>query len=156
MTRKGIEEKVTTMLHTIVDPMNIEIYDVEYVKEGQDMYLRAYIDKEGGVNINDCEAVSRPLSDALDADDFIEEAYILEVSSPGLGRMLKKDKHLDRSIGEAVDIKLYKAQDGVKEFTGILVGYTEESITIQEEESEESKITFDRKAVAGVWQHVEF
>ena len=156
MTRKGIEEKVTAMLHPIVDPMNIEIYDVEYVKEGQDMYLRAYIDKEGGVNINDCEAVSRPLSDALDKDDFIEEAYILEVSSPGLGRMLKKDKHLDKSIGEAVDIKLYKPQDGSKEFTGLLIGYTEETITIQEDEQSEEQITFDRKAIAGVWQHVEF
>ena len=156
MTRKGIEEKVTAMLHPIVDPMNIEIYDVEYVKEGQDMYLRAYIDKEGGVNINDCEAVSRPLSDALDKDDFIEEAYILEVSSPGLGRMLKKDKHLDKSIGEAVDIKLYKPQDGSKEFTGLLIGYTEETITIQEDEESKEQITFERKAIAGVWQHVEF
>ena len=86
----------------------LEIYDVEYVKEGSDYYLRAYIDKPEGVNILDCENVSRALSEALDKADFIPDAYILEVSSPGLGRTLKKDKHLQKSIGEEVEIKLFK------------------------------------------------
>jgi len=153
VSKKDIEAKTEALLKIITEPMGIEIYDVEYVKEGQDMYLRAYIDKEGGVNINDCEAVSRPLSDALDADDYIEEAYILEVSSPGLGRMLKKDKHLEKSMGEPVDIKLYKPMDGCKEFTGDLTAFDVDTITIRDDDTEYS---FERKAVAGIWQHVEF
>ena len=105
--RVTYEEKTEALLLPIVSPLGIEIYDVEYVKEGSDYYLRAYIDKPGGVNIIDCETVSRALSDALDRDDFIPDAYILEVSSPGLGRSLKKDKHLQKSIGEEVEIKVF-------------------------------------------------
>ena len=101
------------------------------MKEGSDFYLRAYIDKPGGVDINDCEKVSRALSDALDAQDFIADAYILEVSSPGLGRTLKKDKHLSKSIGEEVEIKTYKPIDKCKEFTGVLKAFDENSVTIE-------------------------
>lgn len=128
--RETYEEKTEALLMPIVTPLGIEIYDVEYVKEGSDYYLRAYIDKPGGVNIIDCEAVSRALSDALDKEDFIPDAYILEVSSPGLGRALKKDKHLQKSIGEEVELKLFKPVDKCKEFTGVLKSFDEGSITI--------------------------
>ena len=112
--RKGYEEKVEQLLLPITQEYGVSIYDVEYVKEGADYYLRAYIDKEGGVTIDDCENVSRKLSDALDKDDFIAQAYILEVSSPGLGRTLKKDRHLEQSIGKDVELKLFEAIDGTK------------------------------------------
>ena len=106
---------------------------MEYVKEGSDWYLRAYIDKPDGVNIGDCENVSRALSDALDAEDYITDAYILEVSSPGLGRTLKKERHLEKSLGEQVEVKTYKPVDGQKEFAGILKAYDGETVTIETE-----------------------
>ena len=118
--RETYESKTELLLSPIAEKYGVEIYDVEYVKEGNDWYLRAYIDKPEGVNINDCENVSRALSDALDAEDFIPDAYILEVSSPGLGRTLKKDKHLEKSLGAEVEVKTYKPIDGQKEFAGIL------------------------------------
>lgn len=103
--RETYETRTEELLIPIVEANNVEIYDVEFVKEGSEWYLRVYIDKEGGVNINDCEAVSRALSEELDRTDFIENGYILEVSSPGLGRTLKKDKHLQKSLLESVDRK---------------------------------------------------
>ena len=130
--REEYESRTETLLAPIAEEAGVRIYDVEYVKEGSDWYLRAYIDKDGGVTINDCEAVSRKLSDALDAEDYIADAYILEVSSPGLGRTLKKDKHLQASIGEAVEIRTYKPIDKQKEFGGILKAFDADSITIEE------------------------
>lgn len=129
--RETYEAKATEMLEPICRENGVEIYDVEYVQEAGEWYLRAYIDKEGGVTIDDCEAVSRAMSDALDANDFIEDAYYLEVSSPGLGRTLKKDTHLQKSIGEAVELKTFKPIDKRKEFTGILKGFTQSSITVE-------------------------
>ena len=154
--RETYEAKAEELLLPIVEKMGIEIYDVEYVKEGSDYYLRAYIDKPEGVSINDCEAVSRAFSDALDAADPIEEAYVLEVSSPGLGRTLKKDKHLQKSIGEEVEVKLFKPLDAKikqKDFAGILVGFDAETITIREgadaEDAENGEErTFKRSDVA--------
>lgn len=143
--REIFETKTEELLFPIVEKFGVEIYDVEYVKEGSDYYLRAYIDKEGGVNIIDCENVSRALSDALDAKDFIPDSYILEVSSPGLGRTLKKDKHLEKSLGEEVEVKLYKPVEKRKEFAGILERFDKDSITITEDGVE---ITFERSAVA--------
>ncbi len=130
--RETYEEKTESLLSPIVERFGVEVYDVEYVKEGKEYYLRVYIDKPEGVNIQDCENVSRALSDALDDADFIPDAYILEVSSPGLGRVLKKDKHLEKSLGEAVELKAYKPIDGQKEFEGILRAYDTESVTIEE------------------------
>lgn len=130
--REDYEARCEQLLMPIAEANGVEIYDVEYVKEGSDYYLRAYIEKEGGVNILDCENVSRALSEALDAEDFIPDAYILEVSSPGLGRTLKKDKHLKWSIGEEVEIKLFKAVDKCKEFSGILTAFDKDTITIEE------------------------
>lgn len=128
--REDYETKTETLLTPIVEKFGVSIYDVEYVKEGSDYYLRAYIDKPDGVDIQDCENVSRALSDALDEADFIEEAYILEVSSPGLGRTLKKDKHLKASIGEEVEVKLFKPIEKCKEFVGLLESFDEATLTI--------------------------
>lgn len=144
--REKYEERFEKILLPIAEECGVEIYDVEYVKEGSDFYLRAYIDKEGGVTIGDCERVSRAVSEFMDREDFIEDAYILEVSSPGLGRALKKEKHLARSIGEAVEIKTYKPIGKCREFSGILKAYDAESITIGPEDGAE--ITFKRSDVA--------
>ena len=143
--RESYEARTEELLAPIAAAKGVEIYDVEYVKEGSDYYLRAYIDKHGGVNIADCENVSRALSDVLDREDFIPDAYILEVSSPGLGRALKKDKHLEKSIGQEVEIKLFKPLDKSKEFAGILEGFDTDTLTIAEESGER---TFNRADIA--------
>lgn len=143
--RDDYEAKTEALLSPIAQANGVEIYDVEYVKEGADWYLRAYIDKPEGVNIIDCENVSRALSEALDKEDFIPDAYILEVSSPGLGRTLKKDKHLLKSIGQEVEIKLFKPIDKCKEFAGVLTDFDEKQITILEGEISR---TFERSEIA--------
>lgn len=134
--RETYESKTEALLLPIVENYGVEVYDVEYVKEGADWYLRAYIDKPEGVNIQDCENVSRALSDALDKDDFIEDAYILEVSSPGLGRTLKKDKHLQKSLGSTVEIKTYKPIEKCKEFSGVLKAFDTDTVTVETENGE--------------------
>jgi len=151
------EAKTENLLKPIADQFNVTIYDIEYVKEGGDFFLRAYIDKEGGVSINDCEAVSRALSDALDENDFIADAYILEVSSPGLGRQLKKDKHLSRSISENVELKTYKpielpGQKPTKEFTGRLKRFDRDSIIIEMDGAEDTnnEVVFKRSDIATI------
>ena len=145
--KENYEQKTEELLKPIAEKAGVEIYDVEFVKEAGEYYLRAFIDKEGGVNIGDCEAVSRKLSDELDKEDFIEEGYILEVSSPGLGRTLKKDRHFQKSIGQEVEVKLFKPIDKVKEFTGILKGFDEKTITVTVDD--EDKI-FERNGIAKV------
>ncbi len=144
--REDYEARFEKILLPITEAYDLEIYDVEYVKEGSGWYLRAYIDKEGGVTIEDCEKVSRAVSEVMDKEDFIPDAYILEVSSPGLGRALKKDKHLAKSIGAEVEIKTYKPIEKQKEFSGILKEYDEESITIGQEEGTNMK--FARSDIA--------
>lgn len=143
--RETYEARTEQLLLPIAQKAGVEIYDVEYVKEGSDWYLRAYIDKPEGVNIGDCETVSRALSEKLDEEDFIEDAYILEVSSPGLGRTLKKDKHLEKSLGMEVEIRLYKPLEKCKEFTGILKNYDAGQIII---ETADKEMTFARKEIA--------
>ena len=151
--REDYEARTETLLAPIAEANGVEIYDVEYVKEGSDYYLRAYIDKADGVNIQDCENVSRALSDVLDREDFIPDAYILEVSSPGLGRTLKKDKHLAKSIGEEVEIKLFKPVEKCKEFVGTLERFDEKTITIRDESTER---TFERQDVALIRLTIDF
>jgi len=147
MTKKEIyEQKTEEILLPIVQEHAFELVDVEYVKEGGSWYLRAYIDKEGGIAIDDCEVVSRALSEILDQKDFIEDAYILEVSSPGLGRPLKKEKDFVRSMGEEVEIRTYRAFNKQKEFVGILCAYDKESVTIELEDKEEMK--FEKSDIA--------
>ena len=143
--RDEYEQKTEALVMPIIEANNFELVDVEYVKEAGNWYLRVYVDKEGGIAVDDCEVVSRALSDKLDVDDFIEDSYILEVSSPGLGRPLKKEKDYIRSIGKEVDIHLYKSIDKQKEFTGILKSYTKEEIVLQIEDSD---MVFDRTNVA--------
>ena len=142
---KAVENRTEELLAPIAEENGVEIYDVEYLKEGSDWYLRAHIDKPEGVNIQDCENVSRALSDKLDEVDFIDDAYILEVSSPGLGRTLKKDKHLEKSLGEEVELRLYKPRDKQKEFTGILKSFDADSVIIETEEEEK---VFARSEIA--------
>lgn len=152
--REEYERKTEQLLEPILKENNFELYDVEFVKEAGNFYLRAFIDKEGGININDCELVSRRLSDLLDEKDFIPDAYILEVSSPGLGRALKKDKHFEKSIGEEVEVKLFKAIDKQKEFVGYLESYTDEVIVISDEQ--ENELEFERSNIASVRLVVHF
>ncbi|MCD7725689.1 MAG: ribosome maturation factor RimP [Clostridiales bacterium] len=134
--KETYEARTESLLQPIAAQFGVEIYDVEYVKEGSDWYLRAYIDKPEGVNIVDCENVSRALSDALDAEDYIADAYILEVSSPGLGRALKKDRHLEKSLGAEVEIRTYKPIEKQKEFSGILKAYDKSTVTIEADSGE--------------------
>ena len=143
--RADIESRVESMAMPIIEEGNFELVDVEYVKEGSNYYLRIYADKEGGINIDDCVTISRALEANLDEEDFIPDAYILEVSSPGLGRPLKKEKDFKRSVGKEIDIKLYKAIDKQKEFTGVLTGYTEDTITLDIDGEEQ---TFARRDLA--------
>ena len=144
--REEYERKAEAMLMPIIEAHNYELVDVEYVKEAGQWYLRAYIDKEGGFTIDDCELVSRAFSDLLDQDDFIEDAYILEVSSPGLGRPLKKEKDYVRSMGKDLEIRTYRAIEGEKEFYGILTAYDDKSVTIQPEEKD--AMTFLKSDIA--------
>ena len=130
----------------LVDAHGFELVDVEYVKEGGSWYLRAYIDKPGGIAVDDCEVISRALSDLLDEHDFIEDSYILEVSSPGLGRPLKKEKDFVRSQGELVEVRTYRAIQHQKEFTGILNAWDKGTVTLLMEDGTEMK--FDREDIS--------
>ena len=134
--REIYEAKVEALVLPIVEANNFELVDVEYVKEAGTWYLRVYIDKEGGIFINDCELVSRALSEILDKDDPIEDAYILEVSSPGLGRPIKKDKDFQRNLGDEVEIRTYKPINKQKEFVGLLKEYDTDTVTIEYEDGE--------------------
>ena len=112
MSKKEVyEQKAEALLLPIIEANNFELVDVEYVKEGSNWYLRAYIDKEGGISVDDCEVVSRAFSDKLDEEDFIDDAYIMEVSSPGLGRPLKKEKDYKRSMGKELEIRTQHLDD---------------------------------------------
>ncbi len=152
--REDYEARFEKILMPITKECGVEIYDVEYVKEGGSWYLRAYIDKEGGVTIDDCEKVSRKVSDVMDKEDFIPDAYILEVSSPGLGRALKKEKHLAQSIGENVELKTYKPIEKKKEFSGVLEAFDKNSVTLRIEEGKSMK--FDRSDVALIKLAIDF
>lgn len=130
MKKADIEQHCTELVTPIIEENNFSLVDVEFVKEGSDYYLRVYADKEGGINIDDCVFISRALEAKLDEADKIDEPYILEVSSPGLTRPLKKEKDFARSIDKLVELKTYKAVKGIKEFCGVLKAYTEDTITL--------------------------
>lgn len=155
MTKKEEYEKRTEeLVLPLLNEHNFELVDVEYVKEGSNWFLRAYIDKPGGITVDDCEIISRALSDLLDKHDFIPDSYILEVSSPGLGRQLKKDRDFQRSLEEEVDVKLYKAVDKQKEFTGLLTGFDADTVTITLEDG--STKVFQRSEIAMVRLTLDF
>ena len=154
MSRKEeYEAKTEALLLPIVEEKGYEMVDVEYVKEGSNWYLRAYIDKPGGITVNDCEDVSRAFSDILDEQDFIEDSYIMEISSPGLDRPLKKEKDFKRSLGKLVEIRTYRPIEKQKEFCGILNAYDSNSVTIDEDGTER---TFDKKDIALIRLAIEF
>lgn len=153
MSKKDYETRTEELLIPIVEKFGVTIYDVEFVKEGSEYYLRAFIDKDGGVTIDDCENVSRALSDEMDKNDFISEAYILEVSSPGLGRSLKKERHYLNSLGEEVEIKTYKPIGKDKEFIGILKSYENDTVTI---ETKAGDLAFTKDMIANARLTIDF
>ena len=144
--RETYEQRTEALIMPLIEANHFDLVDVEYVKEGGTWYLRAYIDKPGGITVDDCEVVNRALSDLLDQEDFIEESYILEVSSPGLGRPLKKERDFARSLGEEVEIRTYRMVNKQKEFRGILKAYDKDTVTIETEEEEEQ--VFERENIA--------
>ncbi len=146
-----IAAKAEELLVPVTETYGVSVYDVEYVTENNEKYLRAYIDKEGGVTIDDCENVSRAFETKLDESGLIDEQYILEVSSPGLGRTLSKDRHLENSIGESVEISFYKqmviredesSSIKSKSIAGILKAFDKDTVTIEDTETE----------ITSVWQ----
>lgn len=141
----NIEEKVETLLKEKIKELGYELYDVEYAKEGKNYFLRIFIDNEKGINLNDCEKVNDGIMDLLDEADYIKEQYFLEVSSPGIERILKKDKHLDLAMGEEIEVNLFKPIDKKKTLDGILTQYDESSITMLYENDE---ITIERKNIS--------
>lgn len=144
--REAYEARTEQYLLPLMEQYAFELVDVEYVKEAGNWYLRAYIDKPGGIAVDDCEVISRQLSDWLDQEDFIEDGYILEVSSPGLGRPLKKEKDFARSLGDEVEIRLYKPKNKQKEFTGVLTAYDKDTVTLEAEDGNSE--VFNRAEIA--------
>ena len=144
-----VTDTVAALAAPIVEQAGCTLWDVEYVKEAGEWFLRVYIDREGGVNIDHCEAVSRPLSDLLDEADPIQGSYTFEVSSAGLDRVLRKAEHYELFMGKQVDVKLYRPLDGRKEYTGTLNGFADGNVTVDDK-------TFEKKDVAQVRLHVTF
>ena len=154
MTKKeSYQAKTEELLLPIMETNGFELVDVEYVKEGSSWYLRAYIDKPGGITIDDCELVSRALSERLDSEDYISEAYILEVSSPGLLRPIKKEKDYKRNLEKEVEIRTYKMIDKKKEFVGTLTAFDKDTVTISEDGQER---VFEKSEIALIRPYVEF
>jgi ribosome maturation factor RimP len=154
MSRSEYESRTEALLKPILSGRNFELVDVEYVKEGGNWYLRAYIDKPGGITVDDCELVSRDLEAELDREDYIEDSYILEVSSPGLGRPLKKDKDYARNEGKEVEIHLFRPFEHEKQWQGILTAWDSGSVRIRTEEGRE--LTFSRKELALIREAFDF
>ena len=146
MAKKDYESMTEELITPIIEANHFELVDVEWVKEGPNWYLRVYIDKEGGITVDDCELVSRAFGDILDEKDYIAENYIFEVSSPGLDRPLKKEKDFARSVGKEVEVRLYKSIDKKKEFVGLLDSYDDHSVTLELEDGNTK--TFEKSAIA--------
>ena len=142
----NIEEKVENLTSKIIENLGYELYDVEYVKEGKDYFLRIYIESKKGIDLNDCEKVSNAITEILDKEDPIKEQYFLEVSSTGVEKVLRKDKHLEANIGNEIQVKLFKAQDSNKNFKGYLKSFDKDYITIFNNED----IKIDRKNISQI------
>lgn len=152
-----LEEKVEKLLKGMIESLGYELYDVEYVKEGKNYFLRIYIDKPEGIDLNDCEKVNDAISDRLDEANYIKEPYFLEVSSPGVERVLRKDKHLEQNRGEEIEIKLFKKdENGKKEYQGILKNFDEDKIILEqikqgkEEPNQVQNVEIERKDIAHI------
>ena len=141
----SIEERVESLIKTKIEKIGYELYDVEYAKEGKNYFLRIFIDKPEGIDLNDCEKVNDAINDLLDKADYIKEQYFLEVSSPGIERILRKDKHFKDNIGNTVEIKLFKPINKEKSIIGILKKYDNDFITV---EIENQEIPIERKNIA--------
>jgi len=148
------EEKTEKLILPVLEKNQFELIDVEYVKEGSSWYLRAYIDKEGGITVDDCETVAREMNEILDREDYVEGAYVFEVSSPGLTRPLKKEKDYVRNMGKKVEVRTYRTRNHTKEFTGILKAYDADRVTIEDEDGED--IVFEKADIALIRQAFEF
>lgn len=144
--RQDYETQTEQLVTPILEKYGFELYDVEYVKEGGNNYLRVYIDKPGGIAVNDCETVAREMNPILDEKDFIPDSYVFEVSSPGLGRALKKEKHLLKSIGEEVEIRTFRPINHEKQFEGILKSFDDKELTVAL--NDEQELTFARTDIA--------
>lgn len=143
----NIESKVEKLIAPQIENLGYELYDVEYVKEGKDYYLRIYIENEKGISLDDCEKVSNEITDILDKEDYIKEQYFLEVSSTGVEKVLKKDKHLKANLGVKVQVKLFKPINKNKQYQGILKDFNENEIIL---ETEEESITLERKNISQI------
>ena len=144
----NIEEKVEKLLEPIIEKIGYELYDVEYTKEGKNYFLRIFIDNEKGIDLNDCEKVNNSITEILDKEDYIKEQYFLEVSSPGIERVLRKDKHLKQNLGGQVNMKLFKKdENGAKEYIGELKQFDEQNIIISKDEKE---FKIERKNIAQI------
>ena len=142
----NIEERVEKLIEDDIKKLGYELYDVEYTKEGKEYFLRIYIDSKVGISLEDCEKVSNSINDKLDSADYIKEQYFLEVSSPGVERILRKDKHLEEGINSKIEIKLFKPINTTKELIGILKGYTKDTITVHVDKD----VIIDRKQIAQI------
>ena len=151
--RDTYEAKTEELIAPIIAQNGFELVDIEYVKEAGTWYLRIYMDKPGGITIDDCELVSRAFSEILDQEDYIEDSYIMEVSSPGLLRPIKKDKDFERNLEKEIEIKTYRMIDKTKDFVGVLKSYDKDSITIEDENGER---TFQRSDLALIRPYIEF
>lgn len=143
----NIEEKIESVIQNKIKKLGYNLYDVQYVKEGQNYFLRIFIEKENGtIDLNDCEKVNDGINDILDTADYIKEQYFLEVSSTGIEKILRKNKHLQNNLGTQVEVKLFKPIEKKKEFLGILDSFNENEITLRLED--DSKITIARKDIS--------
>lgn len=152
--RETYEKKTEELITPLIDAEGFELVDVEYVKEGADWYLRVYIDKDGGITVNDCEKISRAFNEILDREDYIDDAYIFEVSSPGLLRPLKKDKDYQRNLGKLLEVKLFAPLNGVKEFEAELKSYDKESATLVMDD--DTEVTVNRSEISLIRPAIEF
>ena len=152
--RETYEKKTEELITPLIDAEGFELVDVEYVKEGADWYLRVYIDKDGGITVNDCEKISRAFNEILDREDYIDDAYIFEVSSPGLLRPLKKDKDYQRNVGKLLEVKLFAPLNGVKEFEAELKSYDKESATLVMDD--DTEVTVKRSEISLIRPAIEF
>jgi len=153
MSNKSIAQRVEDIVLPIVESTGYELVDVEYIKEGQNWYLRLYIDKEGGITIEDCETISEKINHLLDEIDIIHNSYFFEVSSPGLERPLKKEKEYEKYKGETVEVKLYNPIDKKNTFEGELVGLIEGKVVIN---YNNERMEFNRQDVALVKRILKF
>ena len=152
MKKNELIAYVESLCLPLCEQMGLELYDVDYEKEGPDWMLKIFLDKEGGIFINDCADFSRALDKEIEKNDPIENPYILEVSSPGLDRPLKKDKDFAKNLGKAVEVKLYKLVEGVSEksFTADLISYDAEKQEVVLGLEDGSQVTLNRKDISGI------